>query len=114
MRKEHECVTLARHVRLCSNESLHELGSIWDEVFIFAVDSVHGEYGVLADVGMTVLETAAAGRNQGFEEFSIFGYRKVAPRIYSLGCCCRDMKNRTSGVQESVLPSRFGWHCWAR
>jgi hypothetical protein len=74
MREEHKCVTLARRVRLCGDESLHELGGIWDEMLVFAVDSVHGKYGVLAYVGMTVLETAAASWDEGFEEFSIFGY----------------------------------------
>jgi hypothetical protein len=74
MREEHECITLARRVRLCSDESLHELWGIWDEVLVFAVDSVYGEYCVLADVGVTVLETAAADGDEGFEEFSIFGY----------------------------------------
>lgn len=74
MREEHECITLARRVRLCSDKSLHELGGIWDEVLVFAVDSVYCKYGILADVGMAVLEAAAADGDEGFKEFSIFGY----------------------------------------
>jgi hypothetical protein len=74
MREEHKCITLACRVRLGSYEGLHKLWGIRDEVFVFAVDSVYGEYGVLADVGVTVLKTAAAGRYEGLEELSIFGY----------------------------------------
>lgn len=74
MRKEYKCVALARRVGFCSYEGLHELRGIRDEVLVFAVDSVYCEYGVLADVGVTVLETAAAGGYEGLKELGIFGY----------------------------------------
>jgi hypothetical protein len=38
---------------------MHELGCIGNEVLELAVDGVDGEDGVLADVGMAVLETGA-------------------------------------------------------
>lgn len=74
MREEHKSVALACCVGLCGYECLHELRGIRDEVLIFAVDSVYSEYSVLADIGVTVLETAAAGGYEGLEELGIFGY----------------------------------------
>ena len=43
-------------------------------MLIFAVDSVYSEYGVLADIGVTVLETAPAGGYKRFKELGIFRY----------------------------------------
>jgi len=74
MCQEYKCVPLACCVRLCGYEGLHELRGVWNKVLIFAVDSVYSEYGVLADIGMTVLETAPAGGYKRFKELGIFRY----------------------------------------
>lgn len=50
MRQEHECVSLACRIRLGSQESLHQLWRIWDKMLELAVNSIHCEDGVLANI----------------------------------------------------------------
>lgn len=54
------------------------------------VDEVDCEYGVLADIGMTVFEAGSTRKDERLEEFRIFSdFCKIArkPRIYSLRRC---------------------------
>ena len=39
-----------------------------------AVDGVNREYGIFADVGMTMLEAGAAGGDEGLEQLGFLGY----------------------------------------
>lgn len=73
VRQEHECVPLARRVRLCGEESLDEFGRIGDEVLELTVDGVNGKDGVLSHVRVTVLETGAAGWDERLEKFGVLG-----------------------------------------
>ena len=65
--EEDERVALARRVRLRDKECLDELGCIGDEMLELAVNRIYGKDGVLADVGVSVLETGPAGRDERFE-----------------------------------------------
>lgn len=71
LREEYESVALASCVRLGREERLDEFRRVGDEVLKFAVDRVHGEYGVLAHIRVSVFEACAAGGDEGFEEFGI-------------------------------------------
>ena len=56
------------------------------------VYGVQGEHGVLADVGVAVLQTGAArgekGSRRSVSLTSFWRKRSVEPRMYSFGCCC--------------------------
>lgn len=43
-------------------------------MFVLPVDGVHGEDGVLADVGVTVFEARAAGWDEWLQKLRIFRY----------------------------------------
>ena len=72
VRKEHERVPLARRIGLGRQERLDELGRVGDKVLVLAVDGVHGEDGVLAHVGVSVLEACAASGDKWFEKLDVF------------------------------------------
>lgn len=70
--EEDKGVALACRIALRGEERLYELGRVGNEVFILPVDGVHGEDGVLADVGVTVFEARAAGWDEWLQKLRIF------------------------------------------
>jgi hypothetical protein len=89
-----------------SEERVQQFWRVGNEVFVVLVDGVDGEYGVLADEGMAVLlrdvslksairvfQLTRHDRTVGMRGSSNSGsrifcrYLRVAPRMYSLGCC---------------------------
>ena len=71
LREEDKRIALARGVALCREEGVDELWRVGDEVLVFAVDGVHGEHRVLADVGVAVLEAGAHDRDQRLEQLGV-------------------------------------------
>ena len=91
MSKEDESVAFAGRIALSDEESVHEFRRIRNEIFEFTVDGIEGETAFLRtqecrcsrhkrQVGIKGSKSSAS--------FAIFcKKRKLAPRIYSLGCC---------------------------
>ena len=55
-------------------ERLHELGSVGDEVLKLTMNRIDSKHGILANVGIAMLETGATRRDERFEKFGILGY----------------------------------------
>ncbi len=55
MSQKYERIPLAGRVGFRSEEGKHELRGVWDEMFVFAIDGVHGEDCIFADVGVPML-----------------------------------------------------------
>jgi hypothetical protein len=66
VRQEHKRIPFASRVSFRAQKRGHELCSIRNEVFEFAMDGVESEDGVLPDVRMPVFEARATCRDQGF------------------------------------------------
>jgi hypothetical protein len=64
MRKEHKGIALASGIRLGSEEGLHELWCVRDEVLKLAVDRIDCKYGVFADVRVAVLQAGSTGGDE--------------------------------------------------
>ena len=69
--EEDERIAFARGIALRREEGVDELGGVGDEVLVLAEDGEDGEDGVLADVGVPVLEAGADGGDEGLEELDV-------------------------------------------
>src|ERR1700690_2150151 len=91
MCQKHKRVPLARCVRLGRQESPHEFWSIGYEVFELAVDGVYCKDGVFATYewrcSRQERQSGMSGSRSSASLEIFWRKRKVAPRIYSLGCC---------------------------
>ena len=70
-----KCVALACVVALRFKEGLDEFGGVWHESLVVLVDGGDCEDGVLADVGVPVLEALSRGCKEGLHEF---GFTQLA------------------------------------
>lgn len=64
-----ECIALAGAVGLRIEERLDKLRSIWDQRLRVLEDRSDSPHGVLADIGVAVIQAGACGREEGFNEF---------------------------------------------
>jgi len=73
-----ESIALAGSVGFSSEESLHELRRIDDEVLVLLIYRVNTEDGVLTDIAVTMLETLANGGDERFEKFGLLDFLQEA------------------------------------
>lgn len=105
--ERHKRVSLARCVGFGREKGLKEFGRVGDEVFVGLVDCENGKDGVFADKGVAVLlqrvlvvkkawvmirtrqlRTVGTSGSKSSTSLIFCSIRRVAPRMYSLGCCC--------------------------